>query len=210
MMATDFICPHGRTILIQQSHGLKIYRHIDDGSSCSCLNHLNISPTDILLTRLETYLDNTAFLFLKSIQNYHKYENLDISYHNNLIMQEVYITFSECDNACNLFIMKLNDYAKEMQNDKFYCTCLALLLCYCQANLQVDKNKFNRKISTFINYYGQKSSTIVEIYKVLFKDSMEYSNLVNTIHFILKYEFIGKQPKILLSHAFLQELAPGQ
>ena len=48
-------CPHGQETGWENQQGLRVYRHIADGSICGLLNGLLVTPEELMLERCRSF-----------------------------------------------------------------------------------------------------------------------------------------------------------
>lgn len=63
-------CPHGQETGWENQQGLRVYRHIADGSTCGLLNGLLVTPEELMLERCRSFLQHRRFIEAAELVEY--------------------------------------------------------------------------------------------------------------------------------------------
>ena len=63
-------CPHGQETGWENQQGLRVYRHIADGSICGLLNGLLVTPEELMLERCRSFLQHRRFIAAAELVEY--------------------------------------------------------------------------------------------------------------------------------------------
>ena len=188
-------CPHGQETGWENQQGMRVYRHIADGSTCGLLNGLLVTPEELMLERCRRFLQHRRFIAAAELVEYAERLQVAGSRRQRQEIHEFLLCFHASLKARELIYKTLQEFVLTDGVQEFRQLFKLVALAFSYPRCQKQAREYKSKVKELLQFSGAALMVLLQMIGAAKTVTPAVQCFCEEAAFQLRYEFFPAQEK---------------
>ncbi|WP_337365958.1 hypothetical protein [Phascolarctobacterium sp.] len=186
-------CPHGLEVACDQRQGLKIYRHLDDGTGCCLLNGLLVTPEMVVEELGRTFVRKRCFSVLAASVDYSGQMQFGGDLASQRELNEFLVCFNAAGGVRKLVYETLDMLALSGDAAAFKELLTLVVVAFSYPRYQADALAYKARVRELVYFVCPTLDVLLQLVGAGSSQAAAVEAFYEEVRFQLCYEFFAPE-----------------